>query len=268
MSYILILLPFVVFASGIFLYRQSGKRDIFKLDLIQFFYAFVVTPLLYVWGKSVLYTILQTELGDHISQRGLFLYDTVFTLIFLYVYAFVVMHSLTASFNIKMWKNPNYNLFLDSEYLHLWLTHIVGFIGGLVLFAGIGLVNGFIPLPLELSRQGFYLLNIVGFLSGILIFMGIIPLSDPNQSGKNFRRMMKLSFGALFLLHLVIFQIVDIPFNSSRVIFWITSFSFSAMVLCSAVVRSSKVKAWFEQVSQKYKRQGWDFRAQLFGKRK
>lgn len=266
MSFLLILVPVFALLSGVLVYRFHGHAEIFKLDLIQFFYAFVLSPLLFVWGKSVLFLILRTEIGSSLSQGSLFLYDTVFSTLFLYIYAFVVMHSLTASFNLKMFSNPKYDLFLDSEYLHLWLTHIVIFLGGLALVSLLGMINVIFELPLSLSRSAFYSLNATAFLVGVLLFLAMIPLSDPKLRGRNFRRLMKASFGMFFIGQISAYFFLPIPFNSTRLAFWMSSFLFTALVLCSAVVRISIVQRWVDGFANQYKRTGWNFRKQIFSK--
>ncbi|MCA9370211.1 hypothetical protein KC686_03570, partial [Candidatus Woesebacteria bacterium] len=123
-------IPILSSLSGLLLYRFIGKKQLFKLDSIQFLYAFVLAPLLFVWAKTFFYTLVSTQnLGIALSSNDVFILDTVFSTFLLFIYAFVVMHSLTKTFNVRMKDDPLYNIFHHSEYFHLWLTHLAMFGG-------------------------------------------------------------------------------------------------------------------------------------------
>ena len=49
--------------SALALYRKNGRREILKFDVVQFWYAFVLVPVLFVWFKSFLFFTLRDELN-------------------------------------------------------------------------------------------------------------------------------------------------------------------------------------------------------------
>lgn len=256
-------IPLLAVASSIGLYRLNGKKEILRLDLVQFFYAFIVSPVLFIWFKSLIYMLVRTELDIRLSQGEVFLIDTFFSTAFLYVFAFIVMHSLTKSINLKVGHDPLHDIFKHSEYFHLWLTHLVMYVGGLTLLASVGLVNALIPLGIEVGRWLFYALVASGIPVGLLVFIGVW-LSDPKQDRGNFMRLMKLVFGILFLIHVVVYFILDFNFSYPAILFWWTSSLFATTVICSLFVyKSVKAKTLFERFSDWFKHQKWATRVQV-----
>lgn len=261
---VLLLIPVLAIAISLWVYRLNGKREILKLDLVQFFYAFVISPVLFIWAKSLLYLLLRTELNLSLSQGQLFLIDTAFSTAFLYLFAFIVMHSLTKSFNLKVGRDPLHDLFRHSEYFHLWLTHLVMYLGGLGLLSVFAAINALVPLEIEMSRFYFHLLNISGIPTGLFVFLGVW-LSDPKQNRANFMRLMKLAFGIFFLFMVLIYYSIDPAFAPEHGFYWWMSVVFATTVTCSFFAyRSRRAKSWFENLSDWFKHHKWHTRVQLF----
>lgn len=261
---LLYLIPVFAIVSAVVVYRLNGKREFLKLDLVQFFYAFILSPVLFVWLKTFLYFLLRVEANISLTTGQLFLVDTIYSTFFLYVFAFIVIHSLTKSFNLKQNRDPLYNLFEHSEFFHLWLTHLIMYLGGMVLLTILATINVWFPLELRLSENMFYILFISGFLSGFLTFM-IVWLSDPKQEEANFMRLMKLSFGFFFLVHIVLYFVFSPPFSPALALYWWSLNAFTALVVCSLFAyRSERALTFFEKISEYLKHHRWGENIQLF----
>lgn len=265
MSSVLVLVPILALLAGVFMYRFNGRKEFLHLDAIQFFYTFVLAPIFFVWGKSVLHLIMTAELGAQITPGMLFVIDTAFSLLFMYVYAFVVMHSLTNTINQKVSVDPLYDIFQHLEYIHLWISHLGIFIGALSIVAVVGLLNAGFPLPFEVSKAGMYATIVASFWAGMIVYLGIIPLSDPMLKGKHFSRIMKLTFGILFLAHVLAYFLLDVRFTPDKLIFWMTSFAFAGLTGVAAVVRKSRrLQASVDVVADALKRKNWEFGFRAF----
>lgn len=264
MSVLLYLIPLFAVVSGVLLYRHNGKREILKLDLVQFFYAFVIAPLFFVWLKSLVYLLIRKEMGASLSSTAIFVYDTAFSVIALYVFAFVVIHAVTASFQRKMLKDPLHDIFAHSEFFHLWLTHIVMYTGAQLILSVVAALNLFFPLELALTAQSIYLLCTAGIVTGVFGFLGVW-LSDPKQDGANFMRLMKVLFGFFFILHVVAYFVITPGFDTRAGVFWFSFFFFSTLVGCSLFVyRSERAQTLFERLSTIMKFKDWGENIQLF----
>lgn len=245
--------------SALGMYRLNGRREIFKFDLVQFLYAFVMSPLFFIWLKTVLFLLLRTDLNLRLTINQLFLVDTVLSVLFMYVYAFVVIHSLTASFKLKLSKDPISDLFEMSEYFHLWLSHIVMYIGLMILSTGFALANLFYPLPLVFDRHHWYLLMGIAFAAGGVGFAAIW-LADPNQG--HFLRMMKLALGFFSIILLLAYFIFDPPLTANYGVYWfaITGF-FSSVFFALLANRSPRTRSWLDRLKHK---SGWGDNISLF----
>lgn len=228
------------------LYKYNGKKELFRMDLVQFVYGFVILPLLFIWMKSFVYYLLREELALGLSPRELFLIDTGMSTLFLYVYAFVVIHSLTKTLNLKYYSDPLYDIFQHTEYYHVWLSHVVMYVGGMSLMSLLGIINVFIPLAGDLTRLD--ILSVIGFglLSGVLMFVGIW-LSDPEHP--NFMRLMKLAISFFFVIHVVIYFAFNPTLRAQYSLYWFTFLNFLVGTLCSLFFeRSDKAVRWTEKL--------------------
>lgn len=269
MSIFLYVIPLLALISGAYIYRHNGKFEIFNLDLVQFFYTFLLAPLLFIWGKSFMYVLLQAELGNRISQTQLFLIDSGFTVVMLYVYAFLVMHSLTKTFRLRSERDPLYDLFHHSEYIHLWLSHIVVVIGVLTFFCIIGAVNIFFPLNWQFADIVFYSLCVGGFLAGCITFLAI-ALTDPKQEGRRYMRLMKVVIGLFFLLMISAAFVWTPEFSGVHGMFWFMFTLFTTLFIWALITySSSKINSWFAGVTHANKDTDfWGINTQLFSKKK
>jgi hypothetical protein len=263
MNWFLLVIP-TALISSILMYRFVGRREFFRFDLVQFFYAFILTPLIFLWGKILLFLLLKNGQSAGSSDVTYLLFDSVFSLIFLYIFGFELLHSLTKSVNLKIKSDPLYDIFNYLEYFHLWLTHLVIFGGGLLMISIFTLTNLFFPLEITLTPYLFYSLLGLGFLTGGLLFMGIW-LSDPHQEkGYHFMRVMKILIGVLFILHMLGYLAITPGLNAHYVLFWWGALNFTMMVSAAFFsYKSTRAKKWFERFSNKLKHPGWEFRTQI-----
>lgn len=217
----LVLVPIFTTLIGMLAYRMQGKeREIFRLDIVQFVYLFVLSPTMFVWLKTFLFYLMRTELGGALSLNEMFIIDTIFTVIAIFVMAGISIHTLTKTFWIKRHHNPQFDLYRLSEYFHLWWSHIVIWLGAMILGSFVALANVFVPFPLELPKAGFYLLQLVATLSGVAFFLAIW-MSDPKIG--HFMRLMKLLLVFFSVLHIIVYFVFDPKFNSHYVGYWIST---------------------------------------------
>ncbi len=251
MIYVIYLIPVLTIISSMLMYRLNGKKQLLKLDLVQFVYAFVLAPALFIWIKSFLYYLLRVEVEVSLSALQIFMIDTAFSTVFLYIFAFVVIHSLTKSFHLQSSKDPLYDIFEHSEFFHLWLTHLIVYVGAMLLISIMAFFNVYYPLTIETSKPLFYFWTITGFMTGIVSFV-MIWISDPKQNGANFARVMKLLFGVFFLLHVLLYFLLDPPFNVQHGLYWWSLSLFTALVVCSLFAyKSERAHNLFSRVAER-----------------
>ncbi len=256
---LLFLAPLLATTSAVLMYRFNGRRQMLKFDLIQFIYAFIIGPLLFICLKTFLFVLIKDELGLGLSINQIFILDTVFSVLCLYIYGFVVIHSLTTSFKFVLLKDPLADLFEYSEYFHLWLSHIVIWVGSALLLSMIAIANIFFPFAFELNKTLFYFSQTIATAAGVLVFISIW-LSDPHQA--NFMKIMKLVFGFFFIVHTVAYFILDPSWNMPYVLYWSSFTIFIVLVTCSLFAhRSHRATKFFNTF--KYKK-GWGKNIQLF----
>ncbi|MBD3279599.1 MAG: hypothetical protein GF390_02710 [Candidatus Pacebacteria bacterium] len=261
MQLLLLVIPSLAVVSAVLIYRHNGKKEVLKFDLVQFVYAFVLSPALFVWLKSFLFYLVKTDPELNFSSTQMYALDTSFSVLFMFVYAFIVIHSLTKSFNLKRKEDPLYDVFRHSEYFHLWLTHLVMYLGIMLIATVVSFTNLFLPLELETNRLGFYLLLLVGVFGGLGAFSGVW-LSDPEEA--NFLRIMKLASGLVFLLHVIVYFLIEPGFSIKYGFYWLTLMTFATAVFCFFFFhRSEKAKGLLE----KFKHHKWEFKADIFKKK-
>ncbi len=225
MKVLLLSIPFITTLFGFFIYRyqDAKRREIFKLDLVQFTYLFVLTPTLYVWMKSFLFYLLRNELDLRLTTTNLFVIDTVFSLVAFITFGAIAMHSLTKTFWLKRHHDPEFDVYHLSEYFHLYWTHIVIWSGGMLLLTFIGFTNVFVPFDVLHMSKTFWSILVLGGLSGIATFMGIWG-SDPGQG--NFMKLMKLCMILFFFIHVAVYFIYDPRFTLAHSAYWFSFFHF------------------------------------------
>jgi hypothetical protein len=254
MFYALVLIPAFTTAAAFLLYKQVGKREFLKLDAVQFIYAFVLSPLSFIWLKSFLLFFAKNEVNPNLSQTEIFAIDTAFSVGFLFFYAFVVIHSLTKSFEMKRHRDPLYDILADSESFHLWISHSFLYSLLLLLVTLLGLTNVFIPLDLTLTKPIFYGVLALGSLGGFLAFAAVY-LS--NFTEYKFMKLMKLIFAALFSLHVLAYFFFDPKFGASFVVYWASFSIFGSLVFASFILeKSQRSRRFIDRFHHKHS-QGW-----------
>ncbi len=229
MNWFLVLLPVFTIVSGLVMYNFNGRHQMLKFDLVQFLYAFLFSPVLFVWMKSFLFVLLKNELDLKLSLNQLFIADTVFSVMFLYVFAFIVIHSLTKTINLNQERDPLADITEYIEYFHLWLSHVVIYLGAMVLICFISFTNLFFPLQLASNKEALFVICGLGILTGIFNFTGIWLYESPDH---RFMRLMKLAFGFFFLIHAALYFGFDIPFSVNYSGFW---FIFMIYITCTVM---------------------------------
>lgn len=243
------------------MYRRNGNHEIMRFDLVQFMYAFVLMPVAFVWMKSFIFFLLRTQLDVNLSIGEIFFIDSLYSTIFLFIYAFVVIHSLTTTFKLKVVADPFYEIFELSEYFHLWLSHLVVYFGVGILITLLAIINVFIPLNITENKTVLFGVLGLGYISGIMSYVSVL-LGDPQQGG--FMRLMKLSFGLFFLIHVIVYFTLDPRFSVQHLVYWFSLMCFLGLVSVAVVARrSSKLNRFFEKFKHK---KGWGVNIDLFAK--
>ena|SRR3989344_6001029 len=246
MIWLLLVVPVGAYVAVLFLYRHTGKKELLRFDLVQFAYAFVVLPIFFIWLKSFVYFLFRSELGVKLSTGQLFTLDTVFSTLFLYIYAFVVIHSVTKTFNLKHYRDPLYDLFAHSEYYHVWLSHVVILVGAMAGVSLLSLVNLLVPFSVVASKVVMVAVVGAGLVTGALVFVGVW-LTDPDQA--QYMRLMKLSFGVFFMVHALMYFVFDPKFRAEYFMFWFLLMVFAGATVFSVMFeRSKKALSWTEKL--------------------
>ncbi len=233
MKIFLLFIPVITAIFGLLIYKfQDKKKEIFKLDLSQFIYLFVIAPTFFVWAKSFIFYILRSELPYNLSITELFIVDTIFSVLGFIILISIAIHSLTKTFRLRRDHDPSFDLFHLSEYFHLWWTHIVMWLGAMLIITFVSVVNVLVPFKVEVtSKLQFYSILVVGLLSGIMFFITVWN-SDAKQN--NYMRLMKLLFALFFVIHVAIYFIIDPGFNVSYMGYWFSFAIFSSAVLAGS----------------------------------
>jgi hypothetical protein len=242
----LIIVPIFTTILGLLIYKFQGKaREFLRLDLVQFVYLFLMAPTLFVWLKAFLFYLLRNEVEPSLSVTQIFMVDTVFTVIAIFVMSAIAIHSLTKTFWIKRHHDPQFDLYHLSEYFHLWWSHIIIWGGAMLLFSFVALANVFAPLTLELSKGVFIFIQSLGSVAGAILFLAIW-MSDPGQG--QFMRLMKLLLVFFFVIHIVFYFVFDPRFNANYLMYWFSLSTFvSAAVIGSIFERYEKL-GWFRKI--------------------
>ncbi len=251
MRWFLYLIPLMAVVSALSVYKKNGRKEFLKFDVVQFVYAFILSPVMFVWFKTFLFYILKHELDLRLSLNQLFFVDTTYSVAFLFVYAFVVIHSLTKSFENKRYRDPLYDVFKHSEELHLWVSHFWVYAGAMSLLTMISVLNMWFPLVTTISRWQFYMLVSLGGITGVVVFGGIWL----SIFSEKFMRILKLMYGLFFLIHVGAYFVFDPSFNAGRVMYWFVFMLFMMLVFLSFFFdKSERVVGLFERLSHKA---GW-----------
>lgn len=235
MTFLLALVPFLALFAALFVYRFHGRREILRLDSVQFFYSFILMPVFYVWMKNFLFFLLNNQFQLALTPRVWLFWDTVYSLIFLILFGFSVIQSLTKSFKLKVEKDPLYDLFEHSEYYHRWVTHSVGFGGAMLLLLFLASFNAWLDLPWQLTTNQFYGLLAFAFGTAILIFKAFL-ISDFGDW--KFVKLMKLFVAVTFVSLIIVYAVFNPSFNSLKAMYWYQFSLFLGLSIISLIYPS------------------------------
>ncbi len=235
---VLLLLPILSSISVVLLIPRAGRREILKFDFVQFFFAFILVPLGFAWLKTFLYFLVKNEINPTVSPGEMIALDTAFSLIFLYFYAFVVIHSLTKSFELKRQRDPLYDLFSHSESFHIWISHTAIYLSLVILLVMFSLTNIFIPITLVLTKLIFYAVLAMGYIIGLAFFASVWFFAVSTQ--EKYMRPMRLLFGIGFAIHILAYYFADPRFSASYLVYWLIFCFFGALMAGSLVVWKSE----------------------------
>lgn len=253
MIQLLFLSLFLIFFSGLVLYRYTGRKRLLKFDLVQFIYAFIIAPFVFVWMKTFVFYLVQSEINT-ISQTSAFIVDTVISLLGLFVYSFVIVHFITKNFEIKRYRDPLYDIFQLSEVIHLWISHLGFYFGLLLLATSLSILNIIFPLEFELSKIWFYFLIFVGSNIGVVLFLAVW-LSNFTKS--KFMKINKIIFAFHLFVHLSLYFLSEVDFTTKYIVYWFFLSTFLSTNLCSIFFeRSKKIAKIFDSWHHKYL-EGW-----------
>ncbi len=245
----LVLIPMLVVISSILIYQFNGRKEFVKFDLVQFLYAFFFVPVMFIWLKSLLFYLLRRELDLHLSVTDIFAADTAFSVMFLFLYAFIVIHSLTKSFELKREHDPLYDLMKDSEYFHLWISHIVFNFGMTLIVSVLSVTNLFIPITTTINHPFFYMLLSFGLIFGIALFV----FTWLSNFSANFVRVMKIFYGVIFTIHVGLYITIYPGFDNRYGIFWVTVTALSSFMFCSLFFeRFERPMNWIQRLHYKF----------------
>jgi hypothetical protein len=218
----LLVIPILVIFVALYLYQHTGKKEFFKLDVIQLFYTFVVAPMVYVWLKTFIFLMLQENLINGIGYKQFFIYDTIFSLVLIFLYALVVMHSLTKTFAIQKNKDELYDIFEHSEFFHLSFSHVGIYIGLVIVFLIFGILNAFFPLPFSNFLLFELVIIIVGCGLGLVNYL--LQYGYKCYSSL-FYKLMKMIVGMWVSTMIGSYFLMEIPFSIDYSIYWIVTFA-------------------------------------------
>lgn len=248
----LILLPIIIGLLSFYLYRfQDKQKRLFNLDFVQFIYLFVVAPTLFIWLKTLLFFLLKNSPELNLTINQIFIFDSGFTFIGLLVMAVLAIHSLTKTFWLRRHFDPQFDVFQLSEYFHLWWSHVSLWTGVLVLFNFLSIINLIFPFPIPLARWQWVAVLILAVVSGFAFFISLI-MSDSQI--KKFMRLMKLILAGFFLLHAVIYFLLDPGFNSQLAIYWFDFFFAASAVTFASFFPNNHL---ILKIKTKLLHQGW-----------
>lgn len=214
-----------------FIYRFSGKKEILQMDLVQFIYAFVIYPIGYIWLKNFIYILLRDEIGAKLTLGQWVTIDTGFTIVFMYFYAFGIIHALTKTFSLNLNRDPFYDMFDDSKYFHEFFSHVGMYVAVIVVVTILSLLNGIFPFSFENKKIVMDSLVGVAWFTGFLTYLGAFFFTDKGFQYSKYKRIMKLTFGLCFLVEVIFYYFFRTQFTLAHGGYW-----FVFIMLTSTIV--------------------------------
>ncbi len=246
----LFVIPLLALMALLYTYNNVGRRHLFRFDLVQFLYAFVISPIMFVWAKSFLFVILRGELGVSFGPTELFILDTLFSVGFLYIFAFVVIHSLTKTIELNKKRHISFDVFKYTEHFHNWTTHYAMYIGAMTLVVVLALANVVVPFEVEMTKFWFYFTIGSGLVAGVGYFLAVWnSFPRDNKAFARFIRVMKLSFALFFTVLAAVFFLISPSFSPIHLVYWWAAFSFfAAVALFLFAERSQRVESVVDRI--------------------
>jgi len=243
MKTFLVLLPILILIFGFLIYRFNGRKELLRMDLVQFIYAFIITPTILIWIKTVVFFNLNNAVGIS-DPEDKFLIDTVLTTIALFIYAFVVIHSLTKTFAVRKNKDPLFDVFEHAEYFHLWLSHLVIYSGTLLIMFILGVLNIFSPLLISQSLISLYLGITAGILLSSLFYRSLWVYKVEKRA--KFDRVLKLQMYFYTFMLVVAYIIFRPKYSPQFSMYWCTSVFYIFLVIFSQMLKRGKNKLQYQ----------------------
>lgn len=251
---VLIIVPIAAALIAFLMYKHVGKRDFMRFDIVQFLYAFVFIPIVFLWMKAFILYVAQNEVGGTISNTQIFIIDSAFSVIFLYFSSFVAIHSLTKTFEIKAKRDPLYDILEHAEKFHLWISHTFIYYLAMIIFVMLALMNLAIPIEVNMSKNAFFLFLVLGYFAGVL---GYSSVALSNFTEKSFMRLMKLGFGVGFSILVISYFAFDPRFTPSYIMYWLVLSIFSSLVVSGFIIeRSENLTGFMNRFHHKH-HEGW-----------
>ena len=251
MKILLGLLPVFILLISLFTRRFIGRRELLKMDFVQFLYAFVFTPLIFVWFKTFVFFNLRNELGINLTVTDMFVVDTILSMLFMFGFAFIVIHSLTKTFEIRKTKDPLYDIFLHSEYFHLWLSHLIIFTATMLFIVVLAFINLVLPVSIIISKLGLYLAVVVGVILGIIFYISIWMYAP--QKRNKFNKLMQFEITLSSIVLFISYFLQRPKFVPGFAIYWSVFFLFITMSCLSQIIhRSLRVQKVVSSLDQKH----------------
>lgn len=256
-SIILLIILLCASLISLFLYRFQGRKDLIRLDSVQFAYLFIYAPFLFVWLKSFVFVQLRAELGSALSTTEYFIVDTIVSVIGLYLYGIVAMKALTKTLYLKRFKDPLADLFQHTEYIHLWFSHLIMFVGvGLMMLVLSG-INLLIPFEVPESKFFSMIMILMGIIFGMCWYI-ILLLSNPKQEHYRLLKVVKLIYGFYFSVFVSIYFVINPNLEAKFSFYWFSFFLFATFVVFSfSSYRSSKANTLLERITDIFRDHSW-----------
>ncbi|MBD3250396.1 MAG: hypothetical protein GF381_02400 [Candidatus Pacebacteria bacterium] len=248
-----LILPFIIIFFSLLIYRFTGRRMFLKMDLVQMIYAFFTSPLLFIWAKHLIYQFFfddQLKIAQ-VSFGLWFWLDTSFSVAFLLLYAFIIIHFVTKNFEIRRYKDEQFNILDFSEQLHLWVSHVGIYLGTMVLSALLALFNLFFPLPVEQNIFVFWFVPWLGVVLGVIVYLGIW-LSNFTQGP--FLKVIKLGIAIQTSVLTATYLIIRPAVSPIYFVYWfILTISVSVFLTSIFLEKSDRLMQWAEKLHHKLK---------------
>ncbi len=225
-SLFLFIFPIFVSIISLYLYRFIGKKDFFKLDLVQFIYTFIIFPLFFLWLKTIFYLSFVQNVSIGVNTK-FFIFDSVLSLSFLYMFSMVVIHSLTKTFNLKKNQNKDYDIFLHSEDFHLVYTHIGAFLWFVVISIIISIINMFFPLNIENINTYFDIVKfdklLILILSIVIFYIYDAVLNYTKIKQAIYKKLLFFLITIWFIVNIVLFFIFTPEFGIKYIFYFVNT---------------------------------------------